>query len=168
MPNPKHPLTELLERDRRFQRDAYIFVDNALCFAQTESAPGSEQADGLGTDLEEGLGEDLLEQTLPSENYDDSQSSEEESHITGQQLCEAIRRYALQQYGLMARSVLNHWGIRSTGDFGEIVFNLIDIGRMRKTESDRREDFQDVFDFDTDLGDPFSSATIDSSEEHRS
>ena len=74
-----------------------------------------------------------------------------EQHVTGQELCEAIRQYALQQYGYMAKCVLNHWGVTGTGDFGEIVFNLIDIGQMRKTEHDRREDFENVFNFDTDL-----------------
>jgi uncharacterized repeat protein (TIGR04138 family) len=47
--------------------------------------------------------------------------------------------------------VLNSWGVTNTGDFGEIVFNLINIGQMRKTTEDRREDFDNVFDFDTDL-----------------
>jgi uncharacterized repeat protein (TIGR04138 family) len=49
----------------------------------------------------------------------------------------------------MAKLVLNSWGVANTGDFGEIVFNLIRIGRMRKTRQDRREDFDDVYDFDT-------------------
>ena len=77
--------------------------------------------------------------------------AEEERHVTGQQLCEAIRQYAVGQYGMLAKNVLNEWGIRSTSDFGEIVFNLIDIGQMKKTDSDRREDFDDVFDFDEGL-----------------
>jgi uncharacterized repeat protein (TIGR04138 family) len=75
--------------------------------------------------------------------------------VTGQELCEAIRRFALQQYGLMAKTVLESWGIRKTGDFGEIVFNLIRIGRMRKTPHDRREDFDDVYDFETAFRDEF-------------
>jgi uncharacterized repeat protein (TIGR04138 family) len=70
-----------------------------------------------------------------------------ERHLTGQQLCEAARRYALQQYGFMARTVLGTWGIHSTRDLGEIVFNMIDIGQMRKTRKDKREDFHDVYDF---------------------
>ena len=53
-------------------------------------------------------------------------------HVSGQELCEAIRRYALEQYGYMAKTVLNSWGIHGTNDFGEIVFNLIRIGQMRK------------------------------------
>ena len=49
----------------------------------------------------------------------------------------------------MAKTVLNSWGVRATDDFGEIVFNLIRIGRMRKTRHDRREDFNNVYDFET-------------------
>ncbi len=70
-----------------------------------------------------------------------------EHHITGQQLCEAIRQYALDQYGFMAMTVLNSWGVYSTGDFGEIVYNLIRIKHMKKSASDRREDFDDVYEF---------------------
>lgn len=69
-------------------------------------------------------------------------------HLTGQQLCHAIRTYAVEQYGMMARLVLNSWGIHSTGDFGEIVYNLIRIKEWSKSPTDRREDFDEVFDFD--------------------
>lgn len=74
-----------------------------------------------------------------------------ESHLTGQQLCEAIRQYALQQFGYMAKVVLKSWGIETTSDFGNIVYNLIDIGMMKKSESDRREDFDEVYDFEQAL-----------------
>ena len=87
---------------------------------------------------------------------------EEERHVTGQQLCEAIRQYAVQQYGMLAKNVLNEWGVRTTGDFGEIVFNLIEIGQMKKTDTDRREDFENVFDFDDGLQDAFLPITSDS------
>jgi uncharacterized repeat protein (TIGR04138 family) len=56
----------------------------------------------------------------------------------------------------MAKCVLNQWGVRNTGDFGEIVFNLIAIREMKKTPEDRREDFNDVFDFDEGLTKQFS------------
>ncbi len=82
-------------------------------------------------------------------------SSDGGKHVSGQQLCEAIRRYALDQYGLLAKHVLNQWGVRKTDDFGEIVFNLIDIGKMRRTEEDSREDFVDVFDFEEGLVNQF-------------
>ena len=75
-----------------------------------------------------------------------------ERHVSGQQLCEAARLYGLQQYGYLAPTVLATWGIRATDDFGAIVFNMIDIGQMRKTRSDKREDFHAVYDF----GDAFA------------
>jgi len=71
-----------------------------------------------------------------------------ERHVSGQELCEAARLYGLQQYGYLAPKVLSVWGIRRTADIGEIVFNMIDIGQMRKTRADKREDFHGVYDFD--------------------
>ncbi|GAB5405416.1 MAG: hypothetical protein Aurels2KO_36470 [Aureliella sp.] len=77
------------------------------------------------------------------------EGAEGEHHITGQQLCEAIRLYSIEQFGFLARTVLNSWGVYSTGDFGEIVYNLIRIKHMKKSEHDRREDFDDCYDFET-------------------
>lgn len=74
--------------------------------------------------------------------------AEEERHVTGQELCEGIRDYALDQYGLMALTVLESWGVKKTADFGQIVFNLIQSHHMKKTERDTLEDFKDVYDFD--------------------
>ena len=68
-------------------------------------------------------------------------------HITGQKLLEGIRNYALEEFGPMARSVLEHWGITKTEDFGEIVFNLVDAKLLGKTEEDSKEDFKNVYDF---------------------
>lgn len=133
--DPSHPLAELLRRDQRYRFEAYVFVFDALRFAQEKLGLGREQEeeddDGADYDVEEVENEDLSAS----------------QHVSGQQLCEAIRQYALEQYGLLARQVLSHWGVRKTSDFGEIVFNLIDIGQMRKTDDDRREDFDSVFDF---------------------
>ena len=140
MSYPNDPLAEVLRRDRRYHRDAYIFVFEALRYAQ--------QVLGLGR----AAGDDDVE-------------DEVERHVTGQQLCEAIRDYAIRQYGVLSKNVLNHWGVRSTGDFGEIVFNLIEAGHMKKTDADRREDFDRVFDFDEALRDAFEPLTSDSSEE---
>ena len=72
-------------------------------------------------------------------------------HVTGRELCEGLRDLALEQYGLMALTVLAQWGIRSTSDIGEIVYNLIASGDLEKTPSDSRADFDDVFDFETAL-----------------
>ncbi|MEA2062474.1 MAG: Minf_1886 family protein [Gemmatimonadota bacterium] len=69
-------------------------------------------------------------------------------HITGQELSDGCRRRALELYGPLARSVLEYWGIRNTDDFGEIVFNLIKTKQLSKTETDHKEDFHNVFDFE--------------------
>lgn len=70
-------------------------------------------------------------------------------HITGQEFCDGIRRYAVDQYGPLARTVLEYWGIHGTLDFGKIVFALVEIGLMRKTEEDRLDDFKNIYDFNT-------------------
>ena len=70
-------------------------------------------------------------------------------HITGPQLCEGLRSYALVQWGMLARVVLARWSITSTFDFGRIVFALVDAGHMQKTEADTIEDFRNVYDFKT-------------------
>lgn len=68
-------------------------------------------------------------------------------HVSGQQLCEGIRQYALAQYGMLAATVLRLWNINSTLDFGRIVFALIEAGHMQKTDEDTIEDFRNVYDF---------------------
>ncbi len=68
-------------------------------------------------------------------------------HITGQELLRGIRDYALDQYGPLARTVLNHWGIKKTDDFGRIVFALVEVGILRKQPEDKIEDFHAVYDF---------------------
>lgn len=68
-------------------------------------------------------------------------------HISGKELLEGIRDYALQQYGPMARTVLNYWGIYETKDFGLVVFELVEAGILRKQPEDKIEDFEGVYDF---------------------
>jgi len=68
-------------------------------------------------------------------------------HVSGQELLEGMREYALQQYGPLARRVLSEWGINECVDFGHIVFNLIEEGLLGKTEEDRIEDFMEGYDF---------------------
>ncbi|HPD29908.1 MAG TPA: hypothetical protein PLL20_07940 [Phycisphaerae bacterium] len=69
-------------------------------------------------------------------------------HVTGQQLCWAVRDVALSRYGLMARSVLAKWNIRRTEDIGAIIFALVENDWLKKLPSDKIEDFQDVYSFD--------------------
>jgi len=68
-------------------------------------------------------------------------------HVTGQELCEGIREYALREFGPLAALVLETWGLGATDDFGEMVYNLIDAGKLGKTETDRKSDFAGVYDF---------------------
>lgn len=69
-------------------------------------------------------------------------------HISGAELAGAVRDLAIARFGLLARVVLEHWGVHSTEDIGEIVFLLVDHGVLTKQETDRREDFADVFSFE--------------------
>lgn len=154
MLDPHHPIAELLARDDRYPFEAYVFVFEALRHAQDKLGMGTEY---LSEDYDPELSEEMGEG-----------SGEPERHVSGQELCEAMRQYAHEQYGYLAKSVLNHWKIYSTGDFGELVFNLIEIEQMRKTPNDRREDFDNVFDFDEGFQHSFQFSMPDSTEERRS
>jgi uncharacterized repeat protein (TIGR04138 family) len=77
------------------------------------------------------------------------ESPDASRHVSGQQLCEGLREFALTQWGLLSRTVLRRWSINSTLDFGRIVFALIDAGHMQKTSDDCLEDFREVYDFRT-------------------
>lgn len=79
----------------------------------------------------------------------------EARHVTGQELLGGIRDYALAQYGPMAKTLLNEWGIGSCQDFGEIVFNMVEQGLLSKTETDSRDDFKHGFDFEEAFLQPF-------------
>jgi uncharacterized repeat protein (TIGR04138 family) len=68
-------------------------------------------------------------------------------HVSGQDLCEGLREFALLKWGMMARTVLRYWNINSTMDFGRIVFAMIDFELMQRTEHDTIDDFRDVYDF---------------------
>jgi len=68
-------------------------------------------------------------------------------HVSGQELLEGIREYGLERFGLMARTVFENWGVKTTVDFGNIVFNMVNAGLLAKTEKDSIEDFKDGYDF---------------------
>lgn len=76
-------------------------------------------------------------------------------HISGQQFCEGLRDLAIKSFGPMSKRVLAHWGIFSTRDFGQIVYNLIGEGILGKNEADRQEDFETVYDFEEAFCHPF-------------
>lgn len=68
-------------------------------------------------------------------------------HLSGEELLHGVREYGLLLYGPLTRNVFENWGIRSTDDFGEIVFNLIEMRIFNKKEEDTKEEFQGVYDF---------------------
>jgi uncharacterized repeat protein (TIGR04138 family) len=73
-------------------------------------------------------------------------------HLSGAELAWACRDFALEQFGLLAPTVLQHWGVRGTSDLGTIVFALIDAGLLARQASDRIEDFEAVYDFGAAFG----------------
>lgn len=130
MSDDSYSLNQLIKKDRRFKVDAYDFVREALAYA----------ADAL----EMGC----LKEPEPNLTLEQRKQECRERHLTGQQLCDAIRMYALNQFGLMAQVVLRSWGVQSTSDFGDIVYNMISVGVMKKSANDRRSHFDDVYDFE--------------------
>jgi len=72
-------------------------------------------------------------------------------HVTGRELLEGIREFGPAQYGPMTKTVFEYWGIRSTRDFGEIVFNLVENKLLSKTDEDKIEDFESAYDFDEEF-----------------
>jgi len=110
---PDEMLEKILERDRRYARDAYAFVHEALQFTV--------------------------------------QSTGRKGHVTGPELCAGMCEFALTQFGRLARMVLAHWGVRKSEDVGEIVFNMVEVGLLKKREEDTRDDFVDAVNFEQAL-----------------
>lgn len=79
-------------------------------------------------------------------------------HVTGQELLEGLRRYALDQFGPLTKTVLNHWNIHRCEDFADIVFNMVESGILGKSEKDHRDDFKGGYDFDEAFVKPFRAA----------
>jgi uncharacterized repeat protein (TIGR04138 family) len=99
-----------------------------------------------------------LDHTVKELRKKDTAKADKSRHVSGPELLEGLRVYALEQFGPLAKTVLNAWGVKRCRDFGDIVFNLIDYNVFSKTDSDRREDFTDIFDFDEAFVRPFQPA----------
>lgn len=80
---------------------------------------------------------------------------EKPRHVSGQELLDGIREFALAEFGPMTKTVLNGWGIKRTEDVGEIIFNMVETGLLGKTEKDNRADFANGYDFDEAFRKPF-------------
>ena len=122
-------LTSVLARDSRYTIQAYAFV-----FESLEHTKRLRRTDRSKVKAQKLRGSQPL------------------GHVTGRELCAGVRDLALKQYGLLTILVLEQWGIRSTSDVGEIVYNLIDSGDFEKTPSDSRSDFDHVFEFEEEFG----------------
>ena len=118
----------ICKEDPRFDRKAYNFVRQALDHTVKEIKRRQPERTGKS------------------------------QHVTGAELLHGIRDYALDQYGPLAKTVLNTWGVRRCSDFGDIVFNLIEYNVFSKTESDRREDFAEIYDFEEAFVKPYQPA----------
>jgi len=121
-------VTLICKEDPRFDRKAYDFVR-------------------LG-----------LDHTVKELRKKNAVRAEKSRHVTGPELLDGLKVYALDQFGPLAKTVLDAWGVRRCRDFGDIVFNLIEYNVFSKTENDRREDFSDIFDFDDAFVKPFQPA----------
>ena len=75
------------------------------------------------------------------------QAGGKQRHVSGQELLEGIKEYALNEFASMATMVFAEWGITRCEDFAEIVFNRVDEGMLSKTKQDSKEDFHQGFDF---------------------
>ena len=76
-------------------------------------------------------------------------------HVSGQELLHGLREFALKEYGPMSKAVLNEWGIKTTDDFGQIVFNLVNASVLGKNDTDSPSDFKNVYNFDDAFVKPF-------------
>src|SRR4051812_4519406 len=124
----RRELAGVLARDPRYSIHAYAFVLEALEHTKTLKKRARVRTRGRRP-----------------------KAGDLSQHVSGRELCEGARDLALRHYGLMALAVLAQWGIRSTADLGEIVYNLIASGDLEKTPADSRSDFDGVFDFETAL-----------------
>lgn len=87
---------------------------------------------------------EALDWTLKNVLQRDKRGSQ---HVSGCELLEGVRQYAIEQFGCLARPVLEAWGVNRTDDIGEIVFNLVEHDLMGKQETDSRTDFHSVYEF---------------------
>ncbi len=119
-------ILELVRVDPRFSYEAYDFVCDAVGFTQ------------------ERLG-----------RLADEEDTDAERHVSGAELLRGTCELAVREFGMMAPVVFKQWGIRTTDDFVEIVFKLIEAERLSKSEDDDLEDFHNVFDLDKVLTEAF-------------
>jgi uncharacterized repeat protein (TIGR04138 family) len=130
-------LAQLLARDARYALAAYAFVFEAIEHTKGRMRERGPVGQGPRT---------RRARPAPRGRV---------KHVTGQDLCSGAAELARLQYGGLAWTVLSGWGLRTTSDIGETVYNLIAVGDLEKTPEDSRSDFEDVFDLEAVLRAPF-------------
>lgn len=122
---------ELSREDTRYAYEAYEFVQEAVPFTQ-----------------------ELLDR-MPAEDDD----PDTDYHVSGDELVRGACELAVREFGMMAPVVFRRWGLTKTDDFGNIVFALIGIERLAKSDRDDPDDFHDLFDLDKVLTEGFALTT---------
>jgi uncharacterized repeat protein (TIGR04138 family) len=156
---PPKPLEQIVSECGRYPLEAFLFVQECVGTAaeHVHGALTPEQAVVAQWMAREEIPPELLarlyhERRLPPDIgravHAMGGPERMNRHVTGQQLCWAIRDEALSRWGLMARSVLARWNILRTEDIGQIIFHLVENDWLQKQPSDRIEDFNNVFSFD--------------------
>ncbi len=138
-------LHSLVEKDPRYRLSAYYYVLETLDFARSQL--------GMGCSVPR-IPSPRRRPSAHEEENDEPESNLQ--HITGPELCEALQIRAKWMFGFMAKVVFNQWGIYTTDDFGEIVYNMVEAGKVRVATGDRKEDFHQVFDFETTFCDKYT------------
>jgi len=130
-------LEQILAADPRYQRDAYLFVREALDYTQK-----------------------IADKENRSPTKRAGRQPSPENHVTGRQLLEGIRQFALSPFGFgpMTVTVFAEWGITDCRDFGNIVFNMVGAQLLRKTETDSHADFLGGYNFEDAFRKPFLPA----------
>lgn len=146
----------IVASDARFDRDAYLFVRDALEYTtkQQKKRPGSASA-AIKSSAAISPNAEL---NVAGRRRVEQGDLEARHHVSAQQLLEGIRQYAILQYGPMVPTVFEHWRVRSCEDIGVIVFNLIDAAEFGKSEQDSIEDFRRGYDFHEVFVQPFRPA----------
>jgi uncharacterized repeat protein (TIGR04138 family) len=96
-----------------------------------------------------------LDHTVKEMKKKDASRVSRSRHVSGPELLDGLRVYALDQFGPLTKTVLDAWGVRRCAHFGDIVFNLIEYNVFSKTDNDRREDFSDIYTFEDAFVKPF-------------
>ncbi|MDO4569891.1 MAG: hypothetical protein Q4D38_05885 [Planctomycetia bacterium] len=135
----KLQLRGLVEKDPRYKLNAYYYVLETLDFAHSRLGMGSVPSRLAVSKIEEDVDE-------PEYSI---------MHISGAELCQAILLRARWMFGYMAKVVFNEWGAFTTDDFGEIVFNMVEAGKIRLAKGEGKDDFHNVYDFQTVFCDDF-------------